>query len=375
MNIAFCLYKYFPYGGLQRDFLRIACYLAGRGHQIRVYCLGWQGDIPEGFDVRYVPATGITNHLRDQRFIDWMHEDLRREPVDLLVGMNKVPGLDLYYAADSCFEDKARTERGALYRLGGRYRFFAGCEQAVFKRGVKTQILLISETEQQKFVRYYQTEPERMHMLPPGISRDRRAPDNAAEVCQQFRDEFGVADDENLLLFVGSGFIKKGLDRAITALSRLPETLRNKTRLFVIGQDKPNRFIRLTEQLGVARQVRFFQGRDDIPRFLLGADFLIHPAIDEAAGIVLLEAVVAGLPVLVTDVCGYAHHIDKAGAGQLIPTPFDQQAFNRQLEAALQSEEREQWQRNGLAYAESEDLYSLHEKAADIIEQHGTRPS
>jgi hypothetical protein len=43
--------------------------------------------------------------------------------------------------------------------------------------------------------------------------------------------------------------------------------------------------------------------------FLLGADLLIHPAYNENTGTVLLEAVVAGLPVLTTAVCGYAHYI------------------------------------------------------------------
>lgn len=37
MIVAFCLYKYFPFGGLQRDFMRIAQTVAARGHHVRVY--------------------------------------------------------------------------------------------------------------------------------------------------------------------------------------------------------------------------------------------------------------------------------------------------------------------------------------------------
>ena len=37
MIVAFCLYKYFPFGGLQRDFMRIASTVAARGHHVRVY--------------------------------------------------------------------------------------------------------------------------------------------------------------------------------------------------------------------------------------------------------------------------------------------------------------------------------------------------
>ena len=45
------------------------------------------------------------------------------------------------------------------------------------------------------------------------------------------------------------------------------------------------------------------------------ADLLIHPAYNENTGTVLLEALVAGLPVLVSAVCGYAHYIAEADAG------------------------------------------------------------
>ena len=56
MKLAFCLYKYFPFGGLQRDFLRIALACQARGHTIRVYTLDWEGDVPLGFDLVRVPV-------------------------------------------------------------------------------------------------------------------------------------------------------------------------------------------------------------------------------------------------------------------------------------------------------------------------------
>lgn len=229
--------------------------------------------------------------------------------------------------------------------------------------------MLISETEKEKFVRYYATEPERMTMLPPGIPIDRRAPQNALEIRHQFRQEFGLKDDENLLLFIGSGFVTKGLDRAISALASLPKELRDKTRLFILGQDKAKRFIGLAEKQGVSQQVQFLGGRDDVPRFLLGADCLIHPALNEAAGIVLLESLAAGLPVLVTDVCGYAYHIAKADAGIVVGSPFRQQDLNAALGTMLDKKRRLQWQENALAYADSEDLYSMHAAGIKVMEE------
>ena len=369
MNIAFCLYKYFPYGGLQRDFMRFLQEAQRRGYTCRVYCIKWQGEQPENVDLRFVPAKAFSNHRRNEKYAKWVQEDLQNDPVDVIFGFNKMPGLDIYYAADSCYEDKAQSSRGFLYKLSARYKHFAAYEQAIFSQGHATDILLISQIEKDKFVKHYCTEEQRMHMLPPGISKDRCAPENAEEVRQQFRQEFGLADDDNLLLFVGSGFIKKGLARAITALAALPKAIRQKTQLLILGQDRQIKFERLALQLGVADQVHFLSGRDDVPRFLLGADVLVHPALDEAAGIVLLEALVAGLPVLVTDVCGYAPFIAEAKAGCVMESPFDQQAMNQQLQKMLDKDAAKIWQQNGINYSKAEDLYSMHATGIDILEQ------
>ena len=144
MRVAFCLYKYFPFGGLQRDFLRIALACQARGHTIRVYALEWRGDVPAGFDVQLVPVRALTNQRRYARFSGWIRDDLARRPVDRVVGFNKMPELDVYFAADPCFEDKARTLRHPLYRLSGRYRHFAAYERAVFARDSGTEILMLS---------------------------------------------------------------------------------------------------------------------------------------------------------------------------------------------------------------------------------------
>lgn len=368
MQLAFVLYKYFPFGGLQRDFLRIALECQKRGHQIRVYTMSWQGEIPEGFDVNILPAKGWSNHRRHQNFFILLQQALKQHAADLLVGFNKMPGLDVYYAADTCYEAKAQQQRSKLYRLLPRYKHYQAYEQAVFAAGGKTQILMISEQEQTVFQGIYQTEPQRFHQLPPGINKDRKAPSNAAEIRQQFRCEFGFGDDDLLVLQVGSGFKTKGLDRSIRALAALENKLKKRTRLFVVGQDNAKPFIRLAKDLAIADQLVFLQGRDDIPRFLLGADVLIHPAYNENTGTVLLEALVAGLPVLVSDVCGYAHYINDADCGVVVKSPFEQSQLNQALSMMLTNlEARNQWQKNALQFAETADLYSMPERAADII--------
>ena len=374
MQLAFVLYKYFPFGGLQRDFMRIALECQQRGHTIRVYTLIWEGDVPPGFEVLVAPVKAIFNHRRNEKLTDWMNADLAKRPVDRLIGFNKMPGLDVYYAADGCFEDKAQTLRHGLYKHWGRYRHFAAYERAVFARDAKTEVLMISEVQQPLFIKHYDTPLERFHLLPPGISQDRRAPENAAEIRAEFRREFKLGDDDLLLVQIGSGFKTKGVDRSLKALAALPSELRKRTRLFVIGQDDPKVFQLQSTALGLSDNVTFMKGRSDIPRFLLGADLLIHPAYNENTGTVLLEALVAGLPVLVSAVCGYAHYIAEADSGLVLDEPFEQSQLNKFLARMLKDDAaRDVWRRNGLAFADTADLYSMPQRAADVIlaEHHG----
>ena len=261
MRLAFLLYKYFPYGGMQRDFRRFVEESQQRGHDCRVYYITWQGEPLQGVDLRQVPVSALSNHKRNELYRDWVMADLAKDPVDGLIGFNKMPGLDVYYAADSCYLDKALQERGALYRRSARFRHFSEYEQAVFKADGDTDILLISATEQAKFDRHYHTPAQRMHMLPPGISPDRRRPDDATYRRRAKRDELGLGSQDFVMLFVGSGFIKKGLDRAIAALATVVSEQPSVTaRLLVVGQDKQRRFERLAKRLGVADAVVFLGG-------------------------------------------------------------------------------------------------------------------
>ncbi|MDR2786963.1 MAG: glycosyltransferase family 4 protein [Candidatus Accumulibacter sp.] len=368
MRLAFCLYKYFPFGGLQRDFLRIALACRSRGHAIRVYALEWKGEVPDGFELVVVPVSAFSNTRRYARFGDWVARDLAVRPADRVIGFNKMPGLDVYFAADPCYEEMARASRNSLYRLGRRYRHFAACERAVFAPESRTEILMISPAQQVFFEKHYGTPKRRFHPLPPGISRDRRAPPDAAGIRLDFRREFALGEDDLLILQIGSGFRTKGLDRSLRALSGLPEALRARARLMAVGQDDPAPFLRLARSLGIAGRVAILPGRDDIPRLLLGADLLIHPAYNENTGTVLLEALVAGLPVLTTAVCGYAHYVEEAGGGRVIAEPFAQETLNDALGRMLSDPAaRERWRTNALRFAETADIYDNAERAADLI--------
>lgn len=370
MKLAFCLFKYFPYGGLQRDFLRIAQACQQQGHQIYVYTMAWQGDIPAGFQVTVIPVTGLTNHRRCQRFAQQLQDYLSKQPFDAIIGFNRLPGLDLFFAGDRCYEQQVCERRSWLYRITPRYRIYAGLEQSVFAPAAKTQVMVLSEAEQHSYQQHYATQAERFHLLPPGIAEDRKPIANAQAVRTEVRAELQLSDSDIVVLMIGSSFATKGVDRALLAIAALPKEVRERTLLINIGQGKAAPYLRLAKRLGIADNVRFLGPRQDVPRFLQAADLLIHPSYIEAGGMVLLEALISGLPVLVTANCGYAYHIERSGAGKVVPLPFDQTLLNAGLAELISAADRTGLRHKALIYAAQHNFYQLAEKAVTIIEQY-----
>lgn len=369
MRLAFCLFKYYPFGGLERDFQRIAIEAQKRQHSITVYTMSWEGEIPTGFSVVIVPVKGFGNHARCVAFIQNLASYLRKEQFDLVIGFNRMPDLDVYYAADICYVAHIYTKYGSWYRLLPRYRTYSALEQAVFNPSAKTKILLLDSAEKQVYQKYYQTPADRFHLLPPGIDRHRLAMAEGGQIRVALRKELKISEDKFLLLMVGSDFRRKGVDRTLRAMAVLPKQLRSKTVLVIIGSGKIGSLFPLVQLLGLQKQVLFLGARHDVGRFMVAADLLLHPAYYETAGMVLLEALVAGLPVLVTENCGYAFHIAQAKAGMVVPMPYKQKTFNEFLVTMLTSAARPVWQQNAKTYAANTDLYSLPERAVDLLEQ------
>jgi UDP-glucose:(heptosyl)LPS alpha-1,3-glucosyltransferase len=366
MRVAFVLFRYFAFGGMQRDMLATAELCAVRGHEVTIYCHGWDGDRPSGLDVHVLEVSGSANHVRAARFDRALQEQLTAARPEVVIGFDKTSGLDIYFAADPCFVTRTAT-RPWPYRLLPRHRTFRRLEEAVFGPESKTQILLLDPTEQDNFQRTWQTDDERFAVLPPGIAKDRCKTDDATALRHAGREEFGVGEHDRLVLLVGANFRLKGLDRAMQAIADLPNELRARTQLLAVGQDAPTWAKTLAAKLGIEKHVTMLAGRRDIPRLLQAADLLLHPAHRDTTGTVLLEAIVAGLPVLCSADCGYAHHI-KAGQCGFIATGWGHNSdAQRHLVALLQSDTA-LMRTAALHYAQQHDLHGMHAEICNRIE-------
>lgn len=362
-HFAFVLFHWFPHGGLQQDLVKLvlACQPAAA---ITIYTMRWDGAQLPGVETVVVPARGWTATARRRAFAAFIQREVSGR-YTAVVGFNRLPGLDWYFAADTCFATRA-AQRSWLYRLTPRARQYLAFEQAVFGATSKTRILLLSPQQREQYQRHYHSADERLFNLPPGISRAHCAGQDADLKRSSARKELGIAEHEVLVLQVGSGFHTKGVTRSLLALALLPAELKARTRYVLIGRDDPDVWLYRARAFGLRDNVRILPPRDDIPRLMQGADLLLHPSLHESAGMVLLEAVVAGLPVLTTAACGYAFHVETAQAGVVLPEPFEQGRLNQALRHLLQSDRRV-WRDNGVVYGQTQDLYDMPQKAAKLL--------
>jgi len=362
MKIAMALNFYFPYGGLQRDFARIAQEALHRGHQVVALVEDWQGEPLEGVEIRCLNVPARSNHVRIRRFSRAIAEARASGEFDRVLGFNRLEGLDVYFAADSCFAQRLQGWRRVLGWLP-RYATYLQLErQVVAPNG--PLMLFLNKDQCVQYQHHYPLNPQRYCLLPPGIEESRRQPANHIQVRTETRAQLGVSEDEILLMFLGSGFRIKGLDRALKAFA----AQREKVRLIIVGNDEAAPYLAQLPT-SVRNRIQVLGARDDVPALMQAADLLLHPAYRESAGMVLLEATVAGLPVLTTDTCGYARYIREAGSGLVVTSPFRQDRLNSTLQQMIEALPGD-WQQEGLRYAENPQLYRLPATVMDYTEEY-----
>lgn len=310
MKIALAAFRYFPYGGLERDLARVAKCAVSRGHEVTVFTGKIEGELPSGVEPRIIALKSRTNHGRAAEFCAKFPDHLKTGAFAVSAAFNRIPGCDFYFCADSCYAgEMPKKHHRLILKLLPRYRTYLRLEKAVFAPPSRTNIWYIAPAQKRDYQKYYGTPDERFFYLPPGIDPRCCRTADAESIRDKKRAELKVIADQKLALLVGSNFSLKGGERALRALSKMPQNVR----LAVAGNFKPQRWQKLADQLGVGGRVDFLGARDDVPELLLAADLLIHPAIEDATGTVLAEAISSGCPVISSGSCGFSPLVAEAG--------------------------------------------------------------
>lgn len=306
MKFAIFLQHYFPYGGLQRDALRLAEAGLESGDEPTLVVSTWDGPKPSAVPVRELQSGGTSNHAKMARFAEDCQTTF--EDYDTSIGFHRVPGAPFHFCGDACILERFQATKPPIAKWLPRYRYQLETERAVFGQNSATHVFFLAQPEIDVYQKHYSLDAKRCTLLPPWL----RQPDplEARSVLRpRMLTELGLKESDQLLLFVGSNFRLKRLETLIEALP----LLKPHVHLLVCGDDKATELRKRATTLGVEGRVHWLGASDALPTWMTVADLLVHPSERETAGMVLTEALTYGLPVTCTESCGYAPYVAEAG--------------------------------------------------------------
>ena len=315
MHLAFAITEYFPFGGAQRDFLAVASEMAKRGHRITVITGAWQGPVPDGWQTIIVDKNQFrTNHARLRGLSDKILALQSEGTFDAIIGFTKMAGLDIYFAT----EPSLVTHRShGVKKWFPPYRTYAAIEREMFQNQ-KLKVFFLTEIQRQDYLREFDLPISQQAILPVSVESEFHFSAENYQLGRQRRRTEQSEDNRYVLLFVAADFHTKGLDRVIEALRQLTHEQRERLALWIVGDDKQAEYeSKLNALSGLSG--RFWGGQESTAWFYFAADMLVHPAREEAAGMVIAEALAAQLPVCISSVCGYRFLVDDDPTSTILP--------------------------------------------------------
>lgn len=371
MRFLVAIYRCDPFGGLQRDTIRLIQELADRGHDVVVFTARWDGPPPPaGVSLEHTPVRRFAaNHTRMVKFAEAFRRRLERKDFDVSVAMSRIPGADFYFAADVCMKLYwSKIHSPFVLKFNPRYVAYLRLEHDVAAPPSKTRIACIVPGQLRDYAEAYGTPRDRMFLLPPGMNPAcMRPPEPEAEAIRaRIREQLGAAPGDVAVLHVSNSVFNKGTDRTIAALGALPDNLKRSVRLWIVGKLGEKELLPAIEAAGLSAQTRILGQADGVSEFMFGADLFLHPARNEATGTTLIEAIAAGLPVLTTDACGFSTYVRDA-TGTVLDGPYSQEATVRMLEDMIPR--LDELKKQTTAYAATQDFCSRARVFADILEK------
>src|SRR5512143_3016909 len=212
---------------------------------------------------------------------------------------------------------RSEAEREGEYRING--------EKQVLRRADRVIVATIAELTQLRFL--YKADAEKMVVIPPGVDVCHFYPIPADEAKMYV----GLKPDDRMILYVGRIEPLKGVDTLIQAMSCLQWKEVEPVHLAIIGGDpsaspremstEMARLQKLCDDLCVGQTVVFLGKRDQdkLPYYYSAAEVVVMPSHYESFGMVALEAMASGTPVIASDVGGLGFLVQDGETGFTIP--------------------------------------------------------
>jgi UDP-glucose:(heptosyl)LPS alpha-1,3-glucosyltransferase len=327
-------------GGTERDLYLTAEGLRDLGHEVHLFCSEFAVQVPADVAAHHVPVMPFGRTARLWSFALFGSKIAASANCDVIIGFGRIFKQDILRCGGGShqyFLKQLGAEGGWRRRAWQKLSIYHQSVLAIERRqysvdGFK-EIIAVSEKVKDDLIRSYSIPEHRIKVLYNGVDPVRFNPDRRDTSRLRIRDRWGIPRAAAVVLFIGSGFQRKGLDRL---LSIWDSPRLQKSWLLVVGDDAGmTRYKKLAETVGHGRIV--FTGRQaEVESYYAAADLIALPAVQEAFGNVVLEALSSGLPVLVSREVGAAEVLSGALLQGIVDKPDDPVELEAKLVAILE---------------------------------------
>ena len=334
----------YPYvnrvGGVERVVVEAANELVRTGHEVRIYASTWaEGVLDARVQRHHVPCRPRPDLLFALQYRRRCTAALRATSGwwDVHATFSALAPLGGVFWTPSVHREAYRTllaRRGPAGRLvmaaNPYHRVRLHMERQLFAPGGHGTIVALSERIKAEVQRHYGVPDAAVVVHPQGFDPAQFNPERRARLRPDARARHGFADGERVVAFVANELERKGFDTLAGALAAL-----DGVRLLAVGRVDEGRARALAAAAGVDDRVVFAGSSEDVAAELAAADAFALPTRYEPWGLVIAEALAAGLPTVTTALAGAAIAVRDGETGRLLDDPDDPAALADALRWAL----------------------------------------
>jgi UDP-glucose:(heptosyl)LPS alpha-1,3-glucosyltransferase len=200
----------------------------------------------------------------------------------------------------------------------------ARVENHLVYRGHCRKFVAVSRLTKEIFLQEYKIDPDRVAVIHPGVRLTNYMEKDQDNVRRAVRREFGIGPDDPAIVFASMNFEIKGLDDLIYSLARLKPQQEN-FKLIVAGKGNIKKYEKMARQAQIADQV-IFTGvltKDKLIRLYSAGDLYAMLSKFDTFGMVVLEAMAARLPVVISSEVGAKDLVEEGQNGFIIVNTSD----------------------------------------------------
>jgi len=313
-------------GGAERYSISVVEQLAQQ-HEVHVFAQSISHDCP-GVSYHRVPMPMQRPRWINQLYFAWKTWRATRSSFDIVHShentwhgnVHTVHVLPVKHALFAGKRGMALALRWLKVVTSPRLLAYLWLEERRFAFAYKKKIVCASTTLRDAVASAFPGSVPMLEVITPGVDRVPGTPSVEEKACA--RDVLALPPEKTLLLFVGNDFAKKGLSTLLRALTSLDAQVD----LIVVGRsERAAEFEQLAVSLGVRSRVHFKGSLQEMALAYQAADVLVHPTLEDSYGMVVLEAMAYGLPVIVSDApcSGIARELQHGSNALLLSAPSD----------------------------------------------------